>query len=344
MKYVSVLGDSISTFSGYNPEGYSVYFTKEMQIANKLDSVDDTWWARVIHAFGLQLCANASYSGSRISGVQFPAATSGRRIQDLRKDRCSPDLILVFMGINDFGYGVPVTFPKRLLHKTDLMCFRDAYHELLRKLGKAYPNAQIVCGTLMRGRLSDDEDWRFPESNGVCRLEDYNDVIRHAAGKKQYLLADTANTGIRYETLDGGHPTKTGHMEIAAAWIRCLVKTGVIKPSLEMCIRINRITKSADMKHLLFRCLMEEPVMIPVDTDGSGTISCITFEEQKLLPVFFSEEETQSYYPDQTRCVKMRDYIQEILARNAGIVLNPFSEPEKQYLLEYEDLRQLVNS
>ena len=84
--------------------------------------------------------------------------------------------------------------------------------------------------------------------------------------------------------------------------------------------------------------------MIPVDTDGSGTISCITFEEQKLLPVFFSEEETQSYYPDQTRCVKMRDYIQEILARNAGIVLNPFSEPEKQYLLEYEDLRQLVNS
>ena len=44
---VSFLGDSISTYSGFNPEGYAVFYDAEMQKRNGLNSVYDTWWAKV---------------------------------------------------------------------------------------------------------------------------------------------------------------------------------------------------------------------------------------------------------------------------------------------------------
>ena len=52
MKLVSILGDSISTFEGYNPLGYSVFYDQEMQNKNGLKTVYDTWWAKVNQALG----------------------------------------------------------------------------------------------------------------------------------------------------------------------------------------------------------------------------------------------------------------------------------------------------
>ena len=44
---ISILGDSISTYQGTNPEGYAVYYNEEMQRRNRLASFSDTWWGRV---------------------------------------------------------------------------------------------------------------------------------------------------------------------------------------------------------------------------------------------------------------------------------------------------------
>ena len=60
MKLVSVFGDSISTFNGFNPNGYAVYYDREQQIANGLNSVYDTWWAKVNQALHAFLCVNNS--------------------------------------------------------------------------------------------------------------------------------------------------------------------------------------------------------------------------------------------------------------------------------------------
>ena len=43
---VSILGDSISTFKGYNPPGYFVYYDEITQEQNKLRNVYGTWWAK----------------------------------------------------------------------------------------------------------------------------------------------------------------------------------------------------------------------------------------------------------------------------------------------------------
>ena len=40
---ISIMGDSISTFESFNPEGYSVFYDSQMQYLNGLSSSEDTW-------------------------------------------------------------------------------------------------------------------------------------------------------------------------------------------------------------------------------------------------------------------------------------------------------------
>ena len=40
--YISILGDSISTYEGYNPIGYQVFYQYEKLIKNNLTNVADT--------------------------------------------------------------------------------------------------------------------------------------------------------------------------------------------------------------------------------------------------------------------------------------------------------------
>ena len=116
MRLVSILGDSISTYSGYNPDGYAVFYNQEMQKKNGLRSVYDTWWAKANQAMSALLCVNNSYSSSKVTGLDFPASNSIKRLKNLQTEKYSPDIILVYMGFNDFGYGVqPLTRPNHLM-------------------------------------------------------------------------------------------------------------------------------------------------------------------------------------------------------------------------------------
>lgn len=74
MKRVSILGDSVSTYTGWNPEGYAVFYENGVPARNGMNSYRDTWWARVLSEMGAELCVNDSYSGSKVSGKDFPAA------------------------------------------------------------------------------------------------------------------------------------------------------------------------------------------------------------------------------------------------------------------------------
>ena len=233
VRQVSILGDSISTFEGFNPQGYSVYYDAEMQAENGLKSVEDTWWMQVIRALGGTLCVNDSYSGSRVSGKAFPsAAVSGERLGNLRIGTTEPDVILVYLGCNDYGYGVKISWERMGLHfanaKKDLNLFEDAYDEMTKQLKARYPRARIVCGTLMCTAVKHRPGWTFPESIFETDLAEYNDTIRKMTAKNGCLLADLAAEGLRYETLDGAHPTAEGHRMIAGAWIKCLEALGSI--------------------------------------------------------------------------------------------------------------------
>ena len=209
---VSVLGDSISTYEGYIPPNYKVYYDEDRQKINGLTSVYDTWWAKVNQYLKAYLCVNNSFSGSKVSG-EFPGASSEKRASALHKMEHYPDVILVYMGTNDFGFGVP------------LETFAKDYRKMLERLRENYPTARILCATIARSYMKENPDWKFHEMYGGTALEEYNQAIRDAVNERDdIVLMDLPEEGMRYETLDGTHPTRRGHEELAQMWIGCLEK------------------------------------------------------------------------------------------------------------------------
>jgi len=222
LKYVSVVGDSISTYEGFVPNGYVVFYDEETQYANGLSSVYDTWWAQVNQFLHAYICVNNSYSGSRVSGAGFPAASSEERISYLHTRIYTPDIILVYIGFNDFGNGVRIRGKNPLFEKESPLYFESAYELMLKRIKKNYPASKVICGTLMRTRLKGHEDWVFPESFAGIPFERYNEAIRNACRESGCCLAELSKLNVLYETLDGTHPTKLGHREIADTWKACI--------------------------------------------------------------------------------------------------------------------------
>ena len=105
MASFSILGDSISTYQGYHPPHFSVYYDPARCVQNGLQGVQDTWWSKVIQHYHGTLSINNSYSGSRVAGSTFPAANQWERLEYLKGPK-APDFLLIYMGYNDFGYGV----------------------------------------------------------------------------------------------------------------------------------------------------------------------------------------------------------------------------------------------
>lgn len=208
---ISILGDSISTYDGFNPHGYSVYYKDDILYENGLESVNDAWWKQVIDGLGGELCVNNSFSGSLVAGDFPSSACSIERCSGLH-GALAPDLILIYMGTNDRGYAIDFG----LNAPQDNTKFYGAYRTMLKRIKDNYPSAKVICGTLLMGKLQG--------SVSPHGIEDswYNDVIRLAAQEEGCLLADLARSGERYETLDYCHPTKNGHKLIAKLWLERL--------------------------------------------------------------------------------------------------------------------------
>lgn len=215
---ISILGDSISTYEGYNPEDYAVFYTGEQREKSGLRSVEDTWWFQVIHQLNGRLCANSSFSGCGVIDSGFGDLTAEKQARRLHTPENDPEWIFIYLGTNDFARGVPVYKSRRDAYP--MAYFYDSYREMLIRLHGMYPNACLFCGTIMRTTLRDRPDWTFPNAFGGTPLERYNEMIRRAAKWEKCILVDLEATGLRYETLDGVHPTAEGHKTIARAWLQ----------------------------------------------------------------------------------------------------------------------------
>lgn len=238
----SILGDSISTFQGCNPEGFRVYYEGERRKETSVLSPADTWWAQVIDRRGGQPLRNGSFSGSMVEGAGFPAANSVERIAALSKDGAAPDTILVFIGINDYGWGgADAQAAGRggaLPQSLDLSCipectagaapsdaaelFGAAYRAMLARLRAAYPQAEVWCCTLCPGRVAGRPSATFAYRLRGIPFDRYNDVIRVSARQNGCHVADVRALGRDYEALDGTHPTKRGMRQLAQLVLRAI--------------------------------------------------------------------------------------------------------------------------
>ena len=225
-KTLSILGDSISTYAGYIPAGNANYYTGSNC---GVSSVDDTWWMKIINAFGMTLNLNNSWSGSRVTTTNgATSAGCGTRCQDLGT---TPDVIIVYMGINDFNNEVALgTYDGNGTFPTATTTFREAYAIMLDKIMTAYPLAEVWCATLPPCEKNGSTG--APEKNGNnVLLDDFNKAIRNLAEIFGAKVMDHAQSGLTYENMStfmgdwasagtALHPNKYGHSVLANNDIR----------------------------------------------------------------------------------------------------------------------------
>ncbi len=238
-KKFSILGDSISTLEGYNPTGYSLFYTGEICEKTGVREMQDTWWGKVIEVLGGELLVNNSWSGSRVSmlpggmpGKLFPSGCSNERTGGLHSGSVKPDVIIVYLGINDWANGVYVkfnpagyAFPPDIDEKTQrdiegLHTFEGSFDRMLCKVKKNYPRAQVWCCTLCETIIPNNPSFRFPHTYAGTHIEEYNDVIRKVAKERDCKLIDLYSFRTPYASLDGTHPTADGMATIASMIIK----------------------------------------------------------------------------------------------------------------------------
>ena len=141
-KKVSILGDSYSTFQGYNPDNYRPFYP---DANNDVKEVEQTWWSLYIDAKGYELDKNNSWGATTICGTGFfgrdvtPSCFLSRVFM-----LGDPDIIFVFGGTNDAWQRVPLgEYKYEGLTKADCMTFRPALAYLLDTLQKLYPKAKV---------------------------------------------------------------------------------------------------------------------------------------------------------------------------------------------------------
>lgn len=186
---ISIYGDSVSTFNGYHPEGYAPYYGVDATKSLDVKNVEDTWWYQTITRLNAKLCVNSSYSGTGVAhGGIF--ATDKDRIKTMRNNDLDPDVILIFMGINDCKVGY------------DLNMFLRKYEEMINSIQDEFKSAHIFLFTLhaCTFRTSDSskiESLRLQYNKGIIELaEKYNLPVVDIASeltpdkKVQYMAND----------------------------------------------------------------------------------------------------------------------------------------------------------
>ena len=229
---LSILGDSLSAFTDYIPRDYNIFYPE----ANSIPMVEGTWWFQVLNATGMRLCSNASSANTNVTGhtVAMDGSAPGcsfRRVMDLRgADGASPDVIIIYMGVNDFARDIPVgSFKTPSFQAEGIPAdFSSAYELMLQKVRALYPNAQVYCCTLFARDPGLRDKHGTPVNRNGNTIMDFNQQIKAIATAYGASVIDVYNCGITYEnlsvfTIDGVHPTLPGAQLFANCVLNALM-------------------------------------------------------------------------------------------------------------------------
>ena len=218
-KTISIMGDSISTFDDWIPEGYYDFYPMNGEV----QSVDQTWWKMVLDDMDMELCVNASSSGSTCIGDSTGTDNPQHGCSDFRigglmgKDAAYPDIIIVYMGTNDFLDSVPLgsNDGTQYVEEGEIDNFSDAYSLMLDKLEANYPSADIFCCNLpLIGGWSEEGILEVKVKQGMTS-EDYGRQIETIAAAKGCAVIDLQHCGLTIDNMnqyvsDGVHLNPDG--------------------------------------------------------------------------------------------------------------------------------------
>lgn len=234
-KTLSILGDSISTFTGYIPSGQSSEYNGTNY--NGLQ-VTDTWWMKVITALGMTLNVNNSWSGTCVTNIRD--SVKGENSNAMVRASLlgtNPDVIIFFMGINDFCFEASLGTYEGLTpvptDSSELAIFSSAYAITLDNMMTAYPTSEIWCATLPQCERNASTGAPEINDDGVS-LVTFNERIKKLALTFGAKVLDFAQSGLTYQNMNlymgdwvqstgrGLHPNADGMSILANQAIRQL--------------------------------------------------------------------------------------------------------------------------
>ena len=202
-KNAIIFGDSYSTFKGFVPERYDIWYSENVRPETDVTNVSQTWWHQVMNEANLNLVLNDSWSGSTISYTTYTNIDCSKsssfifRLRQLSEtgffEKNQIHTAFVFGGTNDNWAGAPMGEEMfRDWTEKDLYNVLPAVCYFLYLLRETLPEATIYC--LINDALR-------PELT-ACML----------GACEKYAI-----TPVTFERLDKqcGHPTIQGMKDIA---------------------------------------------------------------------------------------------------------------------------------
>ena len=228
-KKVSILGDSISTFAGVsnNAEVNATIGDNEVFYNTQLTQAD-TWWQQAIDNNGMSLLVNNAWAGSNVAtnyGNTEKGGCTDRAVNLHNVDNVTPDIIAVYMGINDCGCLTELGEFDEISdiwdgtqYVGDTEKFATAYAIMIHKIKTAYANADVFLFTLPRNGFL----WQGTKEQYNALQDEYNKMIYKIAETFGCTVVDLATSvGENYEEYllsDDIHPNAKGMDVITAAF------------------------------------------------------------------------------------------------------------------------------
>ena len=201
----SILGDSISTFNGWSNNaatnssigGNAVWYYGNN---NGVASVDETWWKRVADQTGMEVLVNNSFSGDKVC-----VYGKDRGLQLHNNDGENPDVIAVFLGVNDLANGCT------------LADFAVNYPAMIEGITEKYPDADVYLMNMLYY---------------YGQVEEFSSVIEDAAETYGCTFVDIRNDAGFTASNVGGfmadeygvHPGSEGMAMIADCVVNAMTK------------------------------------------------------------------------------------------------------------------------
>ena len=163
---VLILGDSYSTFEGFIPQGYDVYYQGDGSYDTGVTKVEETWWHQLITETEANLILNDSWSGSTICYKGYDDVDCSEtssficRLEKMEKQgffkQNKIDTLFIFGATNDSWLGIPLGKTKfENFTKDELYTVLPALCYLIKRSREILPNAQIyyIINTELRPEI-----------------------------------------------------------------------------------------------------------------------------------------------------------------------------------------------
>ena len=198
-KYVSIIGDCLSSYEGWIPEGCTP------SDHEAFETVDKMWWYQVLMKLGANLCVNYSSADMQITGTDTKSASYshyGTKLTQQAGDKFikadgktytlgngtrDPDVILIMLGLNDYLNNATCSDfthadinnkvqADSAITDSDYNDVKTAYERILNDIQATYPYADVYCITPPVARCFANS-YPFLNSKGWC-IQYLDELIR----------------------------------------------------------------------------------------------------------------------------------------------------------------------